>query len=67
MRDNKDTRPVDDPDTYIVAVAGLLGIPLEPAWMGPIAANLAVLRAAATHVGEFPLPDEAEPAPVYAA
>jgi hypothetical protein len=45
----------------------LLSIPLDPAWMGAVGSNLAVLRAAADQVGAFPLPDEAEPAPVYEA
>lgn len=55
------------PDAYIAAAAGLLAVPLDPAWIGTIAGNLSVLRAAADLVGGFPLPDEAEPAPVYGA
>ncbi|MCJ2082633.1 DUF4089 domain-containing protein [Methylobacterium sp. J-090] len=59
--------PAFDPDTYARAVAGLLGLPIDPAWMPMIAANLRVLHAAADLVGAFPLPDEAEAAPVFAA
>jgi hypothetical protein len=65
------SEPNDSPrgglDAYIDAAAGLLAIPLDPAWIGAIGSNLAVLRAAAAHVAEFPLPDEAEAAPVYEA
>lgn len=54
-------------DPYIAAAAALLALPLDPAWTATIASNLGVLRAAAALVGDFPLPDEAEPAPVYEA
>ncbi|MDB5645584.1 DUF4089 domain-containing protein [Methylobacterium sp.] len=67
MSEQNDTPPAGDLDTYIAAAAGLLSIPLDPAWMGAVGSNLAVLRAAADQVGAFPLPDEAEPAPVYEA
>jgi hypothetical protein len=59
--------PAFDPDTYAEAVAGLLALPIDPAWMPSIAANLRVLHAAADLVGAFPLPDEAEAAPVFSA
>lgn len=54
-------------DAYIDAAAALLAIPLDPAWVASIGANLTVLGAAADLVAGFPLPDEAEPAPVFAA
>ncbi|KQP03469.1 MAG: DUF4089 domain-containing protein [Methylobacterium sp.] len=59
--------PAFDPDAYARAAAGLLALPLDPAWMPAIAANLRVLHAAADLVGAFPLPDAAEAAPVFAA
>lgn len=64
-----DTRedPAFDPETYARAVAGLLALPIDPAWMPSIVANLRVLHAAADLVGAFPLPDEAEAAPVFSA
>ncbi len=54
-------------DATIAAAAAMLALPLDPAWTPTIASNLTVLRAAAALVGDFPLPDEAEPAPVYEA
>ena len=55
--------PLDD----FIAAAAALDLPLDPAWKGAVKANLEVtLRHAAT-VAEFPLPDEAEPAPVFRA
>lgn len=54
-------------DPYIAAAAALLALPIDPTWTATIARNLGVLRTAAAFVGDFPLPDEAEPAPVYEA
>jgi hypothetical protein len=59
--------PVFDPDAYAAAAAALLGLPLQPAWVEPVTANLRVLAAAAELVGGFPLPDEAEAAPRFGA
>ncbi len=54
-------------DAFIESAAAALDLPLDPAWQASIKANLDVtLRHAAT-VAEFPLPDEAEPAPVFRA
>lgn len=54
-------------DEFIAAAAAALDLPLDPAWQASIKANLEVtLRHAAT-VAEFPLPDDAEPAPVFRA
>ena len=61
------TEPAFDPEAYAVAASGILGLALDPAWIAPVVANLRVLHAAAELVGAFPLPDEAEAAPVYAA
>jgi hypothetical protein len=66
MSDRNDP-PAGGLDAYIEAAAGLLAIPLDPAWIGAVGSNLAVLRAAAAHVAEFSLPDEADAAPVYEA
>lgn len=59
--------PSFDPEAYAAVAAGALGLTLDPAWIAPVVANLRVLHAAADLVGAFPLPDEAEAAPVYAA
>ena len=56
--------PLDD---YIDAVAKVLGLPIEESWKPVIRANLAVTLKMAAMVDEFALPDEAEPASIYAA
>ena len=54
-------------DAYIDAAAQALGVPIEPAWKPSVRANLALTLRLAGLVSEFPLPDEAEPAPVFEA
>lgn len=56
--------PLDD---FIAAAAAALGLPLEPDWQPAVKANLAVTLKQAALVEEFPLPDAAEPAPVFEA
>ncbi|MGH6665385.1 MAG: DUF4089 domain-containing protein [Pseudolabrys sp.] len=56
--------PLDD---FIAAAARALDLPLEPQWRSAIRANLAVTLQHAKAVAEFPLPDEAEPAPIFKA
>lgn len=57
----------DKLDDFIDAAAAALNLPLDPAWKGAVKANLEVsLRHAATYA-DFPLPDEAEPAPIFKA
>jgi hypothetical protein len=52
---------------FIDAAARVLGLAIEPSWKPAIKANLeATLRLAASFT-DFPLPDEAEPAPIFAA
>jgi hypothetical protein len=54
-------------DRFMEAAAHALALPVEPAWKGAVKANLEVtLRLAATFA-DFPLPDDAEPAPVFTA
>jgi hypothetical protein len=52
---------------YIDSVAKILGLPVEPAWKPAIKANLEVSLKLARLVDEFALPDETEPASVFAA
>ena len=59
--------PPFDPEAYAAAAAALLGLRLDPAWVEAVSANLRVLAAAAELVADFPLPDEAEAAPRFAA
>jgi Protein of unknown function (DUF4089) len=40
-------------------------LPLEPAWRPGIKFNLNLILRIAALVDEFPLPDDAEPAPVF--
>ncbi|MEH2473633.1 hypothetical protein V1281_005181 [Nitrobacteraceae bacterium AZCC 2161] len=56
--------PLDD---YIDAVAKALRLPVEEAWKPSVRANLDVTLRMARSVDEFPLPDEIEPASIYAA
>lgn len=55
----------DDLDALIAAGAALLGIPLRPEWREAIRMHLAISLDHARAVTEFPLPDDAEPAPVF--
>ena len=56
--------PLDD---FIAAAAAALDLPLDPAWKVSVKANLEVTLKLAAMVAEFPLPDEAEPAPIFKA
>jgi hypothetical protein len=49
------------------ASANLLGLTIEPEWRDAVRANLAMTFRLGQLVGEFPMPDEAEPAPVFTA
>jgi hypothetical protein len=57
----------DSLDDYIDAAAHALALPIEPAWKPAVRANLEFTLRLAAVVAEFPLPDEAEPAPVFEA
>jgi len=62
--------PMPDPaslDAYIDAAARTLDLPIEPAWKPAVRANLELTLRLAALVAEFPLPDEADPAPVFEA
>jgi hypothetical protein len=56
--------PLDD---YIDAVSKALALPVEDTWKPAVRANLEVSLRLARLVDEFPLPDEIEPASVFAA
>jgi hypothetical protein len=56
--------PLDD---YIDVVGKALALPIEQAWRPAVRANLEVSLRLARLVDEFVLPDETEPASVYAA
>ena len=54
-------------DDYIDAVSKALALPVEDSWRPAVRANLEVSLKLARLVDEFELPDEAEPASVFAA
>jgi hypothetical protein len=60
-------KQVDPLDQYIDAVSKALGLPIDDAWKPAVRANLEVSLRIARLVDEFPLPDETEPASVFAA
>jgi Protein of unknown function (DUF4089) len=52
-------------DDFITAAARALDLPVEPAWLPAVKANLEVTFRLATVVADFELPDTTEPAPIY--
>ena len=60
-------RVTDSLDDYIDAVGKALALPIEHAWKPAVRANLEVTLKLARLVDEFALPDETEPASVFAA
>jgi hypothetical protein len=52
---------------FIGAAAHALALPVEPAWKPAIRANIEVTLRLAASFADFPLPDDAEPAPVFVA
>jgi hypothetical protein len=57
----------DDLDAFIAAGTALLDLPIQPAWQAAIRMHLAISLDHARNVLAFPLPDEADPAPVFSA
>jgi hypothetical protein len=55
----------DAVDTLVAASAQALKLPLDPAWHGGVKFNLHLILRFAALIDEFPLPDDAEPAPVF--
>ena len=56
-----------DLDEFIAASARVLALPVDLAWYPTIRFNLEVTFRLATLVADFPIPDDAEPAPVFRA
>ena len=52
-------------DLLVTAGAQALGLALDPAWQASVKFNLQLILRHAALVDEFPLPDDAEPAPVF--
>jgi allophanate hydrolase len=57
----------DDVAALVDAGTKLLGLKLDPAWREGVAANLRTILAQARTLGDPPLPDEFDPAPVFRA
>jgi hypothetical protein len=57
----------DHLDSYIDAVSNALALRIDEAWRPAVRANLEVSLRLARLVDEFTLPDETEPASVFAA
>jgi hypothetical protein len=54
-------------DAWLDASAALLDIEVAPEWRDGVRLHLRFTRDRARHVLDFPLPDEADPAPVFCA
>jgi hypothetical protein len=67
LSDQKVVTVTNSLNDYIGAVANALALPIDPAWKPAVRANLEVTLRLARLVDEFPLPDEIEPASVFAA
>ena len=52
---------------FIDAAARVLDLSIDPAWKPAVAANLEATLRLAAPVVDFPLPDDAEPAPIFVA
>ncbi|HEY5065715.1 MAG TPA: AtzG-like protein [Xanthobacteraceae bacterium] len=52
-------------DGLMTAAAQALGLTIEPGWRDGVKFNLRLVLDHAVRVGAFPLPDDAEPAPVF--
>ena len=57
----------DDLDAWLDANAALLGIAVAPEWRDSVKLHLRITRDLARLVLDFPLPDDADPAPVFRA
>jgi len=57
----------DPLDILVDASARALDLPLEPTWRPAVKGNLDVTLRLAALFTDFPLPDDAEPAPVFVA
>jgi Protein of unknown function (DUF4089) len=58
-------KTADAIDGLVAASAQALGLNIEPAWHGGVKFNLQLILRIGALIDEFPLPDDAEPAPVF--
>jgi hypothetical protein len=59
---------IQPPDlgAHVDAAAALIGLPIAPAHRPGVILYMGVIATAAALVMEFPLPEEVEPAPIFA-
>jgi hypothetical protein len=57
----------DELEAWLDTTAALLGIGIPPEWRDAVLLHLRITRDLAQQVLDFPLPDDAEPAPVFRA
>ena len=57
----------DPLDAFVDASAHALDLEIDPAWRVTVRTNLATTFALAALFADFPLPDDAEPAPIFSA
>ncbi|MGA2893548.1 MAG: DUF4089 domain-containing protein [Xanthobacteraceae bacterium] len=58
---------LDAVDMLITASSETLKLPLDPSWHAGVKFNLGLILRLGGMVDEFPLPDDAEPAPIFRA
>jgi len=58
-------KSADAIDGLVAASAQALGLKIEPGWFGGVKFNLQLILRIGALVDKFPLPDDAEPAPVF--
>jgi hypothetical protein len=66
-KSKRDSAKPDPLDAMIAAGARALTLTIASAWMPAVRFNLQVILAQAALVAAFELPDDAEPAPIFAA
>jgi hypothetical protein len=57
----------DSLDAFVEAAAQALKIPIDDAWKPAVRMNVQLLLQHAAKIDAFPLPDDAEPAPIFRA
>jgi hypothetical protein len=60
-------KKADAVETLVTAAGQALALPIDPSWRAGVTFNLQLLLKHAASIGDFPLPDDAEPAPVFRA
>ncbi|MCA3630639.1 MAG: DUF4089 domain-containing protein, partial [Methylobacterium sp.] len=59
--------PLPDPEAHARLMADAMGLPLDKADLAEVARNVALAFRLAASFMDYPLPDDAEPAAIFAA